>query len=44
MLDIVVYGNGEGVFVGIEVAEAVGEYHLLAGLVLDCVVVFLHAK
>ena len=44
MLDVIVYGYGERLFVGGEAAEAVDEYHLLAWLILYGVVIFLHVK
>ena len=44
MLNIAVNGYGKGLFVGRQVAEAVGEYHLLAWLLLDGVAIIVHAK
>ena len=37
-------GNGKGPFVGGEVAESVSEYHLLAWLILDSIIIILHMK
>ena len=43
MLDILMDGYREGLFSGWESAEVIGQDHILARLVLCCVVVLLHA-
>ena len=44
MLYVLVYDNGEGLFAGGAVAEAVSMYHLLAWLTLDGVIIFSACK
>ena len=44
VLYVLVYGNGEGFFLAEEMTEAVGEDHILAWLILDGVVIFLHVE
>ena len=44
MLNIVVCAYGDRPFVGRKMAKVVGEYHLLARLVLGGVFILLHVK
>ena len=43
MLNVLIDGDREGLFFRWELAEAIGQDHILAGLILYCVVVLLHA-